>query len=106
MPFQLEEIIGARFQPGFKKMTVGEVRGFMGGFSRRKREAEICRGSHDAVDFPPEIKVAAMMVDGLANRAVDGIVKAAGGGRIGQRRVSPIEDAGGLRAEERREHAV
>jgi nitrogen regulatory protein PII len=103
-PFKLEDVKAALAALGVEGMTVSEVKGF----GRQKGHTEIYRGSEYTVDFLPKIKLEIVLVDGLVERAVQAIVKAARTGKIGDGKVfvSPVEDAVRIRTEEKGEHAV
>jgi len=85
-------------------MTVSEVKGF----GRQKGHTEIYRGSEYTVDFLPKIKIEVVLADGVAESAVEAIVKAARTGKIGDGKVfvSAIENAIRIRTEETGEQAV
>jgi len=103
-PFKLEEVKEALASLGVEGMTVTEVKGF----GRQKGHTEIYRGSEYTVDFLPKIKIEIVLADSQVNSAVEGIVKAAKTGKIGDGKVfvSPIENAVRIRTEETGEQAV
>jgi nitrogen regulatory protein P-II 1 len=103
-PFKLEEVKEALASLGVEGMTVTEVKGF----GRQKGHTEIYRGSEYTVDFLPKIKLEIVLADSQVQAAVDGIVKAAKTGKIGDGKVfvSPIENAIRIRTEETGEQAV
>jgi nitrogen regulatory protein P-II 1 len=103
-PFKLEEVKEALASLGVEGMTVTEVKGF----GRQKGHTEIYRGSEYTVDFLPKIKIEIVLADSQVNGAVEGIVKAAKTGKIGDGKVfvSPIENAVRIRTEETGEQAV
>ena len=102
-PFKLEEVKEALSQLGIQGMTVTEVKGF----GRQKGHTEIYRGSEYTVDFLPKVKIEVVVADELVGRVVEGIVKAAKTGKIGDGKVFvlPIEDAVRIRTDERGEAA-
>jgi nitrogen regulatory protein P-II 1 len=103
-PFKLEEVKEALSQLGLQGMTVTEVKGF----GRQKGHSEIYRGSEYTVDFLPKVKVEVIVAEDLAGRVVEGIVKAAKTGKIGDGKVFvlPVEDAVRIRTAERGEAAL
>ena len=103
-PFKLEDVKEALSGLGVQGMTVSEVKGF----GRQKGHTEIYRGSEYTVDFLPKIKIEVVLADGVADSAVEAIVKAARTGKIGDGKVfvSVIENAIRIRTEETGEHAV
>jgi nitrogen regulatory protein P-II 1 len=103
-PFKLEEVKEALASLGVEGMTVTEVKGF----GRQKGHTEIYRGSEYTVDFLPKIKIEIVLADSQVSSAVEGIVKAAKTGKIGDGKVfvSPIENAVRIRTEETGEQAV
>ena len=103
-PFKLEEVKEALASLGVEGMTVTEVKGF----GRQKGHTEIYRGSEYTVDFLPKIKIEIVLADSQVAGAVEGIVKAAKTGKIGDGKVfvSPIENAVRIRTEETGEQAV
>ena len=103
-PFKLEEVKEALSQLGIQGMTVTEVKGF----GRQKGHTEIYRGSEYTVDFLPKVKIEVVVADEVVGRVVEGIVKAAKTGKIGDGKVFvlPIEDAVRIRTDERGEAAL
>ncbi len=103
-PFKLEDVKDALSGLGVQGMTVSEVKGF----GRQKGHTEIYRGSEYTVDFLPKIKIEVVLADGIADSAVEAIIKAARTGKIGDGKVfvSAIENAIRIRTEETGEQAV
>ncbi len=103
-PFKLEDVKEALSGLGVQGMTVSEVKGF----GRQKGHTEIYRGSEYTVDFLPKIKIEVVLADGVAESAVEAIIKAARTGKIGDGKVfvSAIENAIRIRTEETGEQAV
>jgi len=60
------------------------------------------------VDFLPKVKIEVVLAEGLIEKAVETIVKAAKTGKIGDGKIFilPIEDAIRIRTEEKGEKAV
>ena len=90
-PFKLDEVRDALTGLGIQGLTVSEVKGF----GRQKGQTEIYRGAEYAVSFLPKVKIEVVIEDGLVERTVDAIRKAAGTGKIGDGKifVMPVEQA-------------
>ena len=97
-PFKLDEVRDALTGLGIQGLTVSEVKGF----GRQKGQTEIYRGSEYAVSFLPKVKIEVVIEDGLVERPVDAIRKAAGTGKIGDGKifVTPVEQAVRIRTGE------
>jgi nitrogen regulatory protein PII len=97
-PFKLDEVRDALTGLGIQGLTVSEVKGF----GRQKGQTEIYRGAEYAVSFLPKVKIEVVIEDGLVERTVDAIRKAAGTGKIGDGKifVTPIEQAVRIRTGE------
>jgi len=100
-PSRLELVKEALLEIGVAGITVLEVRGH----GRQKGHTEVYRGREYTVDLLPKIKLEMVLADGLANRAVEAILKSAKTGKIGDGKifVSRIEEAIRIRNEERGE---
>ena len=98
-PFKLDEVKEALQEVGLKGMTVTEVKGF----GRQKGHTELYRGAEYVVDFLPKVKIELVVEDGLVDRAVEAIQKAAKTDRIGDGKIfiSPVDDAIRIRTGER-----
>jgi nitrogen regulatory protein P-II 1 len=92
-PFKLDEVREALSELGATGLTVTEVKGF----GRQKGHTELYRGAEYVVDF-----------DGMVERAVEAIVKAAHTGKIGDGKifVTSIEQVIRIRTGESGEDAV
>ena len=97
-PFKLDEMRDALTGLGIQGLTVSEVKGF----GRQKGQTEIYRGAEYAVSFLPKVKIEVVIEDGLVERTVDAIRKAAGTGKIGDGKifVTPVEQAVRIRTGE------
>ena len=82
-PFKLEEVRDALTAIGVHGLTVTEVKGY----GRQKGHTEIYRGAEYAVSFLPKIKIEVVVDDGLVERAVETIRKAAGTDKIGDGKI-------------------
>ena len=103
-PFKLEEVKEALAAIGVEGMTVTEVNGF----GRQKGHTEIYRGSEYTVDFLPKVKVELAVIDDIAGKAIDAIVKSAKTGKIGDGKifVQSLEEVIRIRTDERGETAI
>ncbi len=88
-PFKLDEVREALSEVGVSGITVTEVKGF----GRQKGHTELYRGAEYVVDFLPKVKIEAAVEDGILERAIEAIEKAARSGKIGDGKifVSPVE---------------
>ena len=82
-PFKLDEVREALSEIGVSGLTVTEVKGF----GRQKGHTELYRGAEYVVDFLPKVKIEVVITDDLLERAVDGIIKAARTGKIGDGKI-------------------
>ncbi|MCF7668480.1 MAG: P-II family nitrogen regulator [Verrucomicrobia bacterium] len=103
-PFKLEDVKEALASVGIEGMTVSEVKGF----GRQKGHTEVYRGSEYTVDFLPKIKIEIVILDEVADTAVEAIIGAAQTGKIGDGKVfvSPVESISRIRTGETGERAV
>ncbi|HEV3240824.1 MAG TPA: P-II family nitrogen regulator [Casimicrobiaceae bacterium] len=82
-PFKLDEVREALSEIGVSGLTVTEVKGF----GRQKGHTELYRGAEYVVDFLPKVKVEVIVADGLVERAIEAIEKAARTGKIGDGKI-------------------
>jgi nitrogen regulatory protein P-II 1 len=82
-PFKLDEVREALSEIGVTGLTVTEVKGF----GRQKGHTELYRGAEYVVDFLPKVKIEVVVSDGLVEKAVDAVVKAAHTGKIGDGKI-------------------
>jgi nitrogen regulatory protein P-II 1 len=103
-PFKLDEVREALSEIGVSGLTVTEVKGF----GRQKGHTELYRGAEYVVDFLPKVKVEVVVPDKLMESAIDGIVKAARTGKIGDGKifVSSVEQVIRIRTGETDEAAI
>ena len=103
-PFKLDEVKEALHEVGLQGITVTEAKGF----GRQKGHTELYRGAEYVVDFLPKVKIEVVMDDGMLDRAIEAIQKAAHTGRIGDGKifVSTIEDVIRIRTGERGAEAI
>ena len=103
-PFKLDEVREALAEVGVSGLTVTEVKGF----GRQKGHTELYRGAEYVVDFLPKVQVEVIVSDGSVEAAIDGIVRAARTGRIGDGKifVSNVEEVVRIRTGEVGEDAV
>ena len=103
-PFKLDEVKEALHEVGIQGITVTEAKGF----GRQKGHTELYRGAEYVVDFLPKVKLVVVMEDGMVDRAVEAIQKAAHTGRIGDGKifVTNIEDVIRIRTMEHGDTAI
>jgi nitrogen regulatory protein P-II 1 len=103
-PFKLDEVREALSELGVSGLTVTEVKGF----GRQKGHTELYRGAEYVVDFLPKVKVEVVVGDGMVDKAIDAIVKAARTGKIGDGKifVTPVEQVVRIRTGETDEAAI
>jgi len=103
-PFKLDEVREALSAIGVQGITVTEVKGF----GRQKGHTELYRGAEYVVDFLPKVKVEVILQDGLVERAIEAIVKAARTGKIGDGKifVTAVEQVVRIRTGESGEAAI
>jgi nitrogen regulatory protein P-II 1 len=98
-PFKLDEVKSALETFGVHGLTVAEVNGY----GRQKGHTEVYRGAEYTVDFVPKVRLDVVVADDDAADVVDGIVKSAATGQIGDGKVwtTPVEDLVRVRTGER-----
>jgi nitrogen regulatory protein P-II 1 len=103
-PFKLDEVKEALQEVGLQGITVLEAKGF----GRQKGHTELYRGAEYVVDFLPKVKIELVVVDDMAERAVEAILQAAHTGRIGDGKIfiTPVEEAIRVRTGERGTEAI
>ena len=103
-PFKLDEVREALSAIGVQGITVTEVNGF----GRQKGHTELYRGAEYVVDFMPKVKVEVIVADGLVERAIEAVIKAARTGKIGDGKifVTTVEQVVRIRTGESGEAAV
>src|SRR5664279_5434127 len=82
-PFKLDEVREVLSDLGCTGLTVTEVKGF----GRQKGHTELYRGAEYTVDFLPKVKVEVILADNMVDKAIDGIIKAARTGKIGDGKI-------------------
>ncbi len=82
-PFKLDDVREALAEVGVQGITVTEVKGF----GRQKGHTELYRGAEYVVDFLPKIKLEVAVVDEIAERVVEAIMRAAATGKIGDGKI-------------------
>ena len=103
-PFKLDEVREALAEVGVTGLTVTEVKGF----GRQKGHTELYRGAEYVVDFLPKVKIEVVVDASAVEAAVDGIIKAARTGKIGDGKifVTTVEQVIRIRTGESGEAAV
>jgi len=82
-PFKLDEVKEALKTLGVQGMTLTEAQGF----GRQRGHTEVYRGAEYEVDFVPKLRVEVLVDDAVADEVVDGIVRTAATGKIGDGKV-------------------
>ncbi|MBS7326034.1 MAG: P-II family nitrogen regulator [Thiopseudomonas sp.] len=82
-PFKLDDVREALSEIGVQGITVTEVKGF----GRQKGHTELYRGAEYVVDFLPKVKIEVAIADGLLDRVIESISKAANTGKIGDGKI-------------------
>ncbi len=103
-PGKLEAVKEALIEIGVEGLTILEARGH----GRQKGHTEFYRGREYSVDLLPKIKLEAVVVDDLAEKAIRAILTAAQTGSIGDGKifVTRIDDAIRIRNEDRGDAAL
>jgi len=103
-PFKLDEVREVLSDLGCTGLTVTEVKGF----GRQKGHTELYRGAEYTVDFLPKVKVEVILADNMVDKAIDGIIKAARTGKIGDGKifVTDVSQVVRIRTGETNEDAV
>lgn len=103
-PFKLDEVREALAEVGVTGLTVTEVKGF----GRRKGHTELYRGAEYVVDFLPKVKIEVVVPEKMVEGAIEGIIKAARTGKIGDGKIfiTSVEQVVRIRTGETDEAAV
>jgi nitrogen regulatory protein P-II 1 len=103
-PSKLDAVKDALIELGISGMTITDVRGH----GRQKGHTEVYRGREYSVDLLPKVKVELVVVDEMAEKAVQAIVAAARTGKIGDGKifVTRVDEAIRIRNNERGELAI
>lgn len=103
-PFRLDEVKTALQELGVQGLTVTEA----SGYGRQRGHTEVYRGAEYQVDLVPKVRIEVVVDDADADAVVDGIVRAAATGKIGDGKVwtVPVETVVRVRTGERGPDAV
>ena len=103
-PSKLDPVKDALIELGISGMTITDVRGH----GRQKGHTELYRGREYSVDLLPKVKIELVVVDEMAEKAVQAIVGAAKTGKIGDGKifVTRVDEAIRIRNNERGEIAI
>lgn len=82
-PHRVDDVKTSLTDLGVAGMTLTEVRGF----GRQRGHTEVYRGAEYVVEFVPKIKLEILCDDPAVDDVVDGIVKAAATGEVGDGKV-------------------
>ncbi len=103
-PFKLDAVREELAAAGVNGITVTEVKGF----GRQKGHTELYRGAEYVIDFIPKVKIEVVVADDILDACIDGIVRSANTGKIGDGKifVESIERAVRIRTQEEGESAL
>ena len=103
-PFKLDDVRESLSEIGVTGITVSEVKGF----GRQKGHTELYRGAEYVVDFLPKVKIETVVEDGVVDKVIDAISKAASTGKIGDGKifVMNVEQAVRIRTGETGDEAL
>jgi len=103
-PFKLDAVREELAAAGVNGITVTEVKGF----GRQKGHTELYRGAEYVIDFIPKVKIEVVVSDGILDACIEGIVRSANTGKIGDGKifVESIERAVRIRTQEEGENAL
>lgn len=82
-PFKLDEVKDALTEIGVQGMTVTEVKGF----GRQKGHKETYRGTEYQIDFVPKVKLELAIADGMEEKVIETLGRAAKTGNIGDGKI-------------------
>jgi len=82
-PFKLDAVREELASAGVAGITVTEVKGF----GRQKGHTELYRGAEYVIDFIPKVKLEVVVSDDILDACIDGIVRAANTGKIGDGKI-------------------
>ena len=90
-PFKLDDVREALSAVGVQGVTVTEVKGF----GRQKGHTELYHGAEYVVDFLPKVELEVAVDNGMVDKVIEAISKAAQTGKIGDGKifVSNLEQA-------------
>src|ERR1700753_1423002 len=92
-PVELDEVKDALQEIGIEGMTISEVRGH----GRQKGHKEVYRGQEYTVDLLPKVRIEMVVMDSLAEKAVDTLATAARTGKIGDGKIFVFDVAEAIR---------
>jgi nitrogen regulatory protein P-II 2 len=103
-PFKLEEVKATLNQIGIRGITISEIKGF----GRQRGHKVSYRGSEYTTDFVAKLMVQTAVPDSLVQAVVDGILRAARTGEIGDGKifVKNLESVTRIRTGEKGESAI
>jgi nitrogen regulatory protein PII len=103
-PFKLEEVKATLNQIGIRGITITEIKGF----GRQKGHKSSYRGSEYTTEFVAKLKVQTAVPDSMVQAVVDGILRAARTGEIGDGKifVKTLESVTRIRTGEKGESAI
>jgi nitrogen regulatory protein P-II 1 len=98
-PFALSEVRAGLEQLDISGMTVSEV----SGYGRQRGHTEVYRGADYHVDLVPKVRVEVVVEDGVVERVIEAVSRAARSGKIGDGKVwvTPVDTMVRVRTGER-----
>ena len=103
-PFKLDAVREELALAGASGITATEVKGF----GRQKGHTELYRGAEYLIDFVPKVKIEVVVSEAILDACIEGIIKAADTGKIGDGKifVDTVERVIRIRTREEGESAV
>ncbi len=103
-PFKLDAVREELATVGVAGITVTEVKGF----GRQKGHTELYRGAEYVIDFIPKVKLEVVVADSMLDACVEGIIRAANTGKIGDGKIfiDSVERVIRIRTQEEDEQAL
>jgi len=103
-PFKLDAVREELATVGVAGITVTEVKGF----GRQKGHTELYRGAEYVIDFIPKVKLEVVVEDSMLDSCVEGIIRAANTGKIGDGKIfiDSVERVIRIRTQEENEQAL
>ena len=103
-PFKLDAVREELAAAGVAGITVTEVKGF----GRQKGHTELYRGAEYIIDFIPKVKIKVMVGEAILDACIDGIIRAANTGKIGDGKIfiDDVQRVIRIRTQEEGENAL
>jgi nitrogen regulatory protein P-II 1 len=97
-PFKVDDVKEALKELGVQGVTVSDVQGF----GRQRGHTEVYRGAEYTIDFVPKVRLDIIVDDDDVDRVVEGMIRAARTGKIGDGKVwvQPVDEIWRIRTGE------